>query len=308
MDSFPTFRRALRHPFTRLVLCILLALALSFGLAAVMTALRLPSNHLEVPGALFSSLRRAAAWVLALLLIGRWLEGRGPAQLGLGWRGAPGDLGRGALLGAGLMSAVVAVLALAGWYRLVEGPPETAWSETGDALTWAVIFTVAGFFEEVAFRGVVFRLLEEWLGSAAALLISSAFFGLLHGANPHATWFATLAIALEAGLLLGGAYMLTRSLWFATGLHLAWNWTQGALFGVAVSGTNVASLLESRLVGPELWTGGAFGAEASGVALLLCTAAGVAMVVYAARRGQWIPFMPRRRARQQQVESPAPAA
>lgn len=306
MSSLPTFHRALRHPFTRLVLCLVLAVALSFFLAWVMGLLRLPQDPFETPGALVASLRRALAWGVALLLIGRWLEGRGPAQLGLGLQGAARDLGRGVVLGTGLMSAVVGVLALAGWYHLVDGPPETAWDEAGDALVWAAIFTVAGFFEEVAFRGVTFRLLEEWLGSTAALVLSSAFFGLIHGTNPHATWFATLAIALEAGLLLGAAYMLTRSLWFVTGLHLAWNWTQGALFGVAVSGTSVEGLLESQLVGPETWTGGAFGAEAGCVALLLCTAAGVVMAVYAARHGQWVPFMPRRRARQ--AQSPAPAA
>ncbi len=305
MDSSSTFRRFLRHPFTRFVLCLILAVALSFALAWGMKLLRLPQDPAQVSGALVSSVRRALAWVLALLLIGRWLEGRGPAQLGLALPGAARSLGRGTLVGTGLMGAVVGVLALLGWYRLVDGPPETAWDEVGDALVWAVIFTVAGFFEEVAFRGVTFRLLEEWLGSTAALVISSAFFGLLHGMNPHATWFATLAIALEAGLLLGAAFMLTRSLWFVTGLHLAWNWTQGALFGVAVSGTSVEGLLESQLTGPEAWTGGAFGAEAGLVALLLCTTAGVVMAVYAARHGQWVPFMPRRRARQAQAVAPA---
>jgi membrane protease YdiL (CAAX protease family) len=305
MASPSTFRRVFQHPFTRLVLCVVLSVVLApllHGLGWLLGLQRLlPGN----PGLLLFAVFNATGVLLAMWLV-EWGTGRRTlAQLGLGRHRALSDLGRGLLLGLALLSAVVGVLALAGWYHLVDGPPETLQDEARDALWWAAIFTAAGFFEEVAFRGIAFRLLEEWLGSAAALALSSAFFGLVHAMNPNATWFATLAIALEAGVLLAAAYMLTRSLWFATGVHVAWNWTQGALFGVAVSGTDVASLLESRTEGPEAWTGGAFGAEAGGVAVLLCTTAGVLLLVYAARRGQWVPFLPRRRARRE-AEVPAP--
>ncbi|WP_205525686.1 CPBP family intramembrane glutamic endopeptidase [Pyxidicoccus trucidator] len=305
MDSQSTFRRVLHHPFTRLVLCLVLAVVLSalfHWLGAVLRLDRLPSANLRTG---VFALKNAVTVVLALWLVEWGIGRRTLAQLGLGWQGALRDVGWGLLLGLGLMSAVIGVMALAGWYQLVEGPPESFQEEARDALVWAAIFSAAGFFEEVAFRGIAFRLLEEWLGSAAALLVSSAFFGLVHGTNPHATWFATLAIALEAGVLLGAAYMLTRSLWFATGVHIAWNWTQGALFGVAVSGLDVDRLLESRLSGPEAWTGGGFGAEAGGVALLLCTTAGVLLLVYAARQGQWVPFLPRRRARRESAPATA---
>jgi hypothetical protein len=288
------------------VLCVALSVGVALLLAVLGLLLGLERLRSENLGALLFSLGNAASVVLALVLVDGRMERRTLAQLGLGRQGALRDLGWGLLLGTALMSAVVGVLALAGWYALVEGRPETFQDEVRDALWWTAIFLVAGFFEEVAFRGIGFRLLEEWLGSAAALVISSAFFGLFHGDNPHVTPFATLAIAVEAGLMLGAAYMLTRSLWFATGLHVAWNWTQGSLFGVAVSGTNVESLLESELVGPQAWTGGDFGAEAGGVALLLGTAVGVLLLVAAVRRGQWVPFLPRRRARQQ--ETPASAA
>lgn len=297
MESPSRFRRFLGHPFTRLVLCTVLSALLSLPLFWLVSRAGLRRDSLGLFGIWAMSMCNVLAAVLAMWLV-EWGTGRRTlAQLGLGRHRAVRDLGWGLLLGTGLMSAVVGVMALAGWYVLVEGPPETVQSEARDALGWLAIFAAAGLFEEVAFRGIAFRLLEEWLGSAAALVISSAFFGLVHGMNPHATWFATLAIALEAGVLLAAAYMLTRSLWFATGVHIAWNWTQGALFGVAVSGADVRGLLESRLQGPEAWTGGSFGAEAGGVALLLCTTAGVLLLVYAVRRGQWVGFLPRRRAR-----------
>jgi len=299
MNSIPFLCRALHHPFTRLVLCLVLAAVLSVlfqWLGSALRLNRLPSDNLRTW--VFAT-NNALAVLLAMVLVEWGVERRTLAQLGLGQQGACRDVGWGLLLGTVLMSTVVGVMALAGWYRLVEEGPESIVEEAKDALAWAAIFAAAGFFEEVAFRGIAFRLLEEWLGSAAALLVSSAFFGLLHGANPHATWFATLAIALEAGVLLGAAYMLTRSLWFATGVHVAWNWIQGPLFGVAVSGTDVDRLLESRVEGPEAWTGGAFGAEAGGVALLLCTTAGLLLLAQAMRQGQWIPFLPRRRARRE---------
>ena len=79
--------------------------------------------------------------------------------------------------------------------------------------------------------------------------------------NPEATWIAVLCIAVEAGVLLAAAYITTRRLWLPIGLHFAWNFTQGGIFGVPVSGFRVRGLLKSTLTGPELLSGGAFGAE-----------------------------------------------
>ena len=97
-----------------------------------------------------------------------------------------------------------------------------------------------GFTEELLFRGILFRWIEEFGGSWAALAVTSALFGLAHIFNPGATWFSSFAIAVEAGVLLGGAYMLTRNLWLAMGLHAGWNFTQGEIFDVPVSGTRRA--------------------------------------------------------------------
>ena len=104
---------------------------------------------------------------------------------------------------------------------------------------------------------------------------ASLAFGFAHYFNPDATARACLWIALEAGVLLGGAYMLTRSLWLPTGLHAAWNFTQGAVFGVPVSGSPATGLVRATLSGPELLSGGGFGLEASVIALVIATAAGI---------------------------------
>jgi hypothetical protein len=145
-----------------------------------------------------------------------------------------------------------------------------------------------GFMEELLFRGILFRWIEEFAGSWISLAITSALFGLVHILNPGATWFSSFAIAVEAGLLLGGSYMLTRGLWMPIGLHAAWNFTQGAIFGVPVSGGPTNGLLRATLSGPTILSGGAFGLEASIIALVICAAAGSWFVWLAVKRGQII--------------------
>ena len=212
---------------------------------------------------------------------------------------APKGLGIGLAVGAVVFAAIVGVAAIADVYNIVgEGG-------TGDLLRVLVtIAIVPGFMEELLFRGILFRWLEEFGGSWFALALTSALFGLAHMFNPNATALSSFAIALEAGVLLGGAYMLTRNLWMAIGLHAAWNFTQGWIFDVPVSGTDQDGMVEAQLSGPELLSGGAFGLEASLIAMVLATAAGVALVVMAVRRGELVrPWWVRRRlAREERLE------
>jgi membrane protease YdiL (CAAX protease family) len=190
----------------------------------------------------------------------------------------------GLLAGLALFSAVVGVAALLGSYRIV-----SCCSTTNLLPELFVASIMPGFMEELFFRGILFRWIEEMGGSWIALIVTSILFGLAHAMNPNATIFSSVAIALEAGVLLGGAYMLTQSLWLPMGLHAAWNFTQGFLFGVPVSGVAEKGLVGAQLSGPELVTGGAFGLEASVIALSLATLAGLAMVAAAVRRGVLVP-------------------
>lgn len=195
-------------------------------------------------------------------------------------KGALPNLGMGLVIGFLLMAASVGVAAVADIYNLLgEGDS----SQLVHALITAAI--MPAFMEEILFRGILFRWVEEFAGSWAALVVTSALFGLAHIFNANATWFSTLAIAVEAGLLLGGAYMLTRSLWLPIGLHAAWNFTQGEVFGVPVSGGAVHGLVRSRLSGPPILSGAGFGLEASVIALVIATAAGMLFVTLAVRKG-----------------------
>ncbi|MFM5907918.1 MAG: lysostaphin resistance A-like protein [Novosphingobium sp.] len=196
------------------------------------------------------------------------------------------DWARGLAIGSGLMAVAVGIAALCGVYRI------TGWGSSADLTI--ILFSaglVAGFVEESIFRGVLFRWIEEMLGSWGALAITSLLFGFAHWFNDNATVFSSLAIALEAGIMLGACYMLTRSLWLAVGLHMGWNITQGYIFDVPVSGHAVDGLVNAEITGPELLSGGAFGLEASVIGLGVATLAGLWLLRKAILAGQIRPPM-----------------
>lgn len=220
----------------------------------------------------------AAVFMLAYIGFGRLVEHRQLSDVSL--KGALVELLAGLAIGALLFSLVVAVIALLGGYQVVGTRPAS--------VLYPIIglSIVSGVTEEIMLRGLFFRIIENWLGSWVALALSAALFGALHLGNPNATLVAGGAIAIEAGVMLAAIYMVTRRLWAAIGLHAAWNFTQGGVFGIPVSGFDVQGLLVPRVTGPELLTGGDFGAEASLPAMLICTAFGIALLVIAVRRGQ----------------------
>lgn len=188
-------------------------------------------------------------------------------------------------LGAGLatFSLAVAVAAALGVYRV---------SGEGDlrgllpALIASALFPAVS--EELLFRGILFRWIEDFGGSWLALLVTSALFGCAHLLNPHASAIAAVGIAFEAGAMLGAAYMLTRSLWMPMGLHAAWNFAQGEIYDIPVSGTAVHGMLNARLNGPPLLTGNGFGLEASLTAIVVATLFGLWLLWLAIRRGELV--------------------
>jgi len=187
----------------------------------------------------------------------------------------------GALLGFSLYATCVLILVALG-YCTIEATGNWQVLVPGIALTLGT-----GFYEELWFRGAIFRLTEEWFGSWIAIVVSSLVFGFVHLSTEGATVMDVTFISIEAGLLLAAAYLLTRRLWLCIGFHAAWNFTQGSLFSGAVSGTQEPTgLIKTTMHGPELITGGSFGMEASVVALVLLTTTGVVMLVMAIRRGE----------------------
>ena len=186
-------------------------------------------------------------------------------------------------IGAGLLifSLAVGIADLMGVYT-VRGKGDLTGLFT--ALVGSAIFPAVN--EEMLFRGILFRWIEEFGGSWMALLVTSALFGCAHLLNPHASPIAAVGIAFEAGIMLGAAYMLTRSLWLPMGLHAAWNFAQGEIYDIPVSGTPVHGMIDARLCCDPLLTGNGFGLEASPIAIVVATLFGLGLLWLAIRKGE----------------------
>jgi membrane protease YdiL (CAAX protease family) len=273
-----------RHPITQLVVRIVV-FAVIAGLFGYLMRLVLQLPKYEGEGAMAATLTETGAtpWlrqlrgllplVLAYVVMVAVMERRPVSEFAP--RKALPHLATGWLLGMGILLAAAAALAVPGFYKILGFNPDAKL-----LAPFLVLGLGAGVGEEIVSRGILFRVVEDCFGTWAALLFSAALFGLGHISNPNATWWSSLAIAVEAGLLLGMAFAWTRSLWFVIALHAAWNFTQGPLLGIAVSGIAVDGLLKSTLTGPPMLSGGEFGAEASIFTLVIC----VSVAVFFARR------------------------
>jgi membrane protease YdiL (CAAX protease family) len=214
----------------------------------------------------------------------RWWERRPVREFSLS--GALPELVAGLLLGGFLFSTVVALLAVFGVYSLETVGPI---GDLGAIVASLLPKIVAGaLLEELLFRLLALRLLERSLGTVWALAISSLLFGLAHLGNAGATPLISIVLGIELGLLFGAAYVLTRRIWLCTALHLAWNFVQGAIFSIAVSGHMGHGWLRGSLTGPTWLTGGAFGAEASMVSFALCLTATGILLTLAHRNGRFM--------------------
>lgn len=233
-------------------------------------------------------LDEALPCLLAYLLLVRLIERRRPVELA--WRKLVPHGLAGLALGMALLGVVVGVLGSVGAYHI---------AGTNAAVPWLASVLVLGVApaigEEIISRGVLFRIVEEGLGTWAALLISALLFGLGHLGNPNATLWSALAIAVEAGLLFGLLFHVTRSLYLCMGLHAAWNVAEGTLYGAPVSGIATPGYIEARFSGPDWLTGGSFGPEASLVTLVCCLLVALPLFIAARRRGSFIAPAWRRR-------------
>ena len=299
------FRRLFSFSLIQLII-ELLFLAIIAGLAIFLVATLHVSPLIgQTIGESMLVVGVAATFLLARL----WIERRPLADLGLSTRHLGRDLLLGFVLGLLLQGTVIGILALAGWYHVTSLAPASV--AVVLILQGLGVHLLVALVEEGIFRGIIFRLLERTLGTWIAIMLSAVLFGLMHLVNPGATLFGAIAIALEAGIMLGAAYILTRSLWLSVGIHWAWNFFEGPFFGTSVSGIGAGkTFITSTTSGPSIWTGGSFGPEAGVVALLLCLVAGAILLILVVQRRQVImPSWLQRAARRSDLQAqPAPSA
>jgi membrane protease YdiL (CAAX protease family) len=187
----------------------------------------------------------------------------------------------GVILGAIIQSLTILVIYLKESYTVISVNPIVVIIPP-----FTMMITVA-ILEETLFRGVIFRIIEEKLGSYIALLISAILFGAAHIFNPNSSLIAVIGIAIAGGVLLATAYMYSRNLWFPVAIHFAWNFVQCNIFGLDDSGTEESnSLITSKIEGSELFTGGAFGVEGSIQASVICLIASTILLILCHKKGR----------------------
>ena len=201
--------------------------------------------------------------------------------------------GREVLLGGGIGLGFILVSAL-----LITAFGGYSFSWAGHSfvsVVWSAVMVQIGaaVTEELLFRGLALQALEQLWGSRAAIAITALFFGVAHLGAPGASGWSAVAIALEAGVMLGAAFLWRRGIWFVAGLHFAWN-TAEQLLGIPVSGHTPEGLYTVDVHGSALLTGGGFGLETSIVPVVIGVLITVPMAVLAHRGGG---LLPRRRAR-----------
>ena len=259
-------------------LCVAIVLAFNAVAKAVLWLLA-PHNPESSAARLIAAMAGSVAILVVYAAAVRWGERRTVNELEL--RPAPRELALGMLAGGAAIAAIIAIQWLFGWVTI---EPRRV-----DAVALALRDSIrSGVLEELVLRLVILRLLWRAFGIWPAIVIAALIFGLLHLANPDSSWFA--ALCLIAGEGIGIAfYLITGRIWASIGMHAAWNFTQGWIFGAVVSGTvDIAGgplALRPAAQVPDMLSGGGFGPEASLAALLVSVVASAAFLRWAWLRG-----------------------
>lgn len=259
---------------------IFMVLFLFFGalLTSATLALlpRLGYDH-KASGITYLLVNSAISLILSLVVgwfCGRFIEGLPYRALGAGlskyWLK---NLLLGSAIGTGTVVAAI-VIAVVGGGLSLSFNADTSAAIIKTLVFSFIVFGIAAAFEEAFFRGYILQTFSRAGLAWPAIVLTSLAFAAVHFDNPSANWISTVNTAI-AGIWFGVAYLKTRDLWFAFGLHFMWNWVQGSIFGVEVSGLKdimKAPLLKETDSGPGWLTGGDYGIEAS----IACTVALVA--------------------------------
>ena len=214
-------------------------------------------------------------------LCAKYLENLPFSSLGAAFtKGWLRHLSVGLLIGTGSIGLAVLIAYVSGGLRFETNAVDTAALWRGMGVSF-VLLAVAAAAEEALFRGYIFQTFARsnlvWL----AITLTSVFFGAVHLRNPDWGVISTLNTIL-AGIWFSLAYLKTRDLWFVTGLHFMWNWVQGALFGIEISGTT--DLVSTPLMreidsGPAWLTGSTYGIE-GGIATTVALVASMVLIYF----------------------------
>ncbi len=271
----------LLNPVVRIILGLLVCFAAFIIVQNVAAKLLGLTGHNKDFRNLIKGIVASVAAIAAYTIFYQKIENREVTELSV--KGMAKNLLLGTLIGVVLQSLTVLVIYLNNGFHVVAVNPVSF-----IIIPLTVAFTVA-IFEEILIRGIIFRIVEEKLGSYFSLVLSAIIFGALHLMNPESSFISAACVAVEGGLLLGAAYIFARNLWLPIAIHFAWNFMQSGIFGAITSGNEKTnSLLTTQLTGPTLITGGAFGPEGTIQATLFCLIATIIFMYLNVKRNKLI--------------------
>jgi len=316
------FRRFLSSNLGQLVIELILV-AIPVLLFIALLNLLLTSFLQSIAGDVLLNFSAAAIIVVVFLLSLRKIEHRSLSEVGLSRHQWLRQLFLGFFCGGALMTGVTLTLAVTGSYHITGIQPFAAVQlaffiialcllallfarnkKVGFLHYVLFVFLLFGILptavflliliagvvqEEFIFRGMIFRKLERSFGSWIALGISAILFGIIHLLSPNPTLVSAVAIMVTGGILIAAIYILTRSLGWAMGVHLGWNFFEGPVFGTQFSGHTLPGFFSSVITGPAAWTGGSSGPHAGLASILIVGTVGVFLCLLAARKLRMLP-------------------
>ena len=284
----------------RVILHLVLIFAALQIISAIMRALLSGSENSTDSGpdpiqSMVSLILTGLVYVVVTIAAARFLDRRRFSDYGLIWNTQwRRDLLFGLLLGGLLMGGIFVIELAMGWIT-IEGMFVTRmpFPFLVAFLLFLVQMTLVGTYEELVFRGFQMKNIAEGLNFGPlsgrnalflAWIVTSILFGLIHAVNPGATVGTTIKITL-AGIFLALPFLLTGELALSIGVHVAWNFFQGNVFGFPVSGLTFfrTTIFNTVQGGPELWTGGGFGPEAGLLGFIAIIAGSLAMLWWVKR-------------------------
>jgi hypothetical protein len=260
------------HPVSKIVIASL-AVALPVALTLILVQHALDKSMRQV----WPQLVSAALCITAYVMYVQKVEKREVLELSRIGSGREFSFGVG--IGVVAFLVVICTMMTTGAFQII-GVNE--WTTLASPFSEMML---VAFFEEILFRGIIFRIIEKSLGTLTALFLSAILFALAHLPNAGISLLG-VAVTAVAGVIFCAAYMLTRRLWLAVGIHFAWNFMSDGVFSLPTSGHPAKGFLQGQLSGPEWLSGGNYGIEASVVTLLVLSIVTVWLLMASTWNGQ----------------------
>ena len=192
------------------------------------------------------------------------------------------EFGVGFLISMSIVCLMVVLMMLFGYYRV------NSFNSPMVLADRTIVYYMGSFTEELLFRVILFKLVEEFAGSWIGIIVQGLVFGFAHIGNENATILTSLSLVISDTILFGAAYMLTRRIWLIWGLHFSWNFFQEGIFGMPNSGSQSDGLIKPIIDGPQWVTGGKFGIEASIIAITIWFIIGIIIMKKAIEKNQLV--------------------